>query len=163
MIEIWKNINGLDGYQVSNFGSVRHIKVTYLKAETRPIKKTKYCQARVTIKKKKYSVHRLVAEAFIPNNDNKPQVNHKDGNALNNCVDNLEWCSAKENTRHAIQNGLRKLKVPLNKYKYICDEYKNGKNMVEIGKEFNVHSTCIRTILIKNNIKIRKRGSYERN
>ena len=162
MLEKWKDIPDCKGYQVSNLGRVRHIKETILKPETRFVKNTKYRQARIAINKKKYAVHRLVAQAFIQNIYNLPQVNHKDGNSLNNNVDNLEWCTAKENTNHAIKTGLKKLKVPLDKYDYVCNEYLKGRTMKDIGKEFEVCATRIRDILISKNIKIRKKGVYDR-
>lgn len=107
MKEIWKDI---DGYLISNLGNVKSFKQGY----EHSLKQTKSNRGYLTVcfttkgKCKNHYIHRLVAQAFIPNPENKPQVNHKDGNKLNNCVDNLEWVSACENMRHAYKNNLIK-------------------------------------------------------
>lgn len=100
-------------------------------------------------------VHRLVAQTFIPNPENKKQVNHKDGNKSNNSVSNLEWVTSQENSDHAVANGLMKpakqrkgLDSPKCKFreddlKTILNLYRNGLTLREIGSKFNVSKTCI--------------------
>lgn len=78
----------------------------------------------VAIRRKTHMIHRLVAQAFIPNPDNKPCVNHIDGNKLNNHVSNLEWCSIQENNLHARQTGLHKQAVG-HKIQYQSDATKS--------------------------------------
>ena len=97
---MWKTIQYEDCYEVSDQGQVRN-------KETQHVKSLRYSNkgyARVTLypSGKTYSVHRLVMDTFVENQDNLPSVNHKDGNKKNNKLENLEWCTPKQNTRHAI-------------------------------------------------------------
>ena len=128
-MEIWKDIKNFEKlYQVSNYGNVRSLDIiinckgakgidTHLR-KGRILKQTKGSTEYYNVnlskngKVKLKRVHRLVAEAFISNPNNYPCINHKDGNKLNNNVENLEWCSYSYNNKEAYRIGLKQ-----NKYK----------------------------------------------
>ena len=101
--EVWKGISNCDNYQVSSLGRVRNKKTgRVLKAA----KKGGYCSLRL-YSKKNFFVHQLVAQSFLENPENKPQVNHIDGNKANNMLCNLEWMTQSENIQHSFDIGLR--------------------------------------------------------
>ena len=122
MEEIWKDIKDFEGrYQVSNLGRVRsmdHIKiikrngykdcsVLFRGKILKPKIDFGYCRVHFTLDnghRRNYSIHRLVAEAFIPNPTNLPMINHKDEVRSNNVVDNLEWCDALYNNNYGTRN-----------------------------------------------------------
>ena len=171
MKEIWKDIKGYEGlYQVSNFGRVKSLdrKVwNYLKKGK--ILKTKdngnrYLNVSLHNKnkvEKHVYIHRLVAEAFIPNSSNLPQVNHKDFNKQNNCVDNLEWVSDLENKKHyrlskKCKEAEEKRKINLKNKTYdfilknknkILKLYDEGYTITEINKKTKIGRDSISNIL----------------
>lgn len=100
MKEIWKNIMGFNGYQVSNIGRVRSLKTYKILKQTINNKGYKILGLSKRGKMSTFLVHRLVADAFIPNPNKLPCINHKDENPLNNCVSNLEWCDQKYNINY---------------------------------------------------------------
>ncbi|EJF06544.1 HNH endonuclease [Thiovulum sp. ES] len=106
-------------------------------------------------KQKTKYVHRLVAEAFLPNPENLPQINHIDGNKENNDVSNLEWCTSKHNNVHALENGLRKgqkgetnsqAKVTEKQVISIIEDILNGLSNIEIAVKFDLHDRYISLI-----------------
>lgn len=108
MIE-WVTISNFENYSVSNTGLIQNNITGKILRQT--VTKTGYYSVAVkpngrSGKSKTFRVHREVALAFVPNPDNKPVVNHKNGNKLDNSLSNLEWVTHKENTIHAYDNNL---------------------------------------------------------
>lgn len=111
-MEEWKLIKETNNYEVSNKGNVRRILKNGYKL-LKPFKdKDGYLKVCLCENNKRIYrfVHRLVGITFIENKHSKPTINHKDGNKLNNNIENLEWATIKEQNNHALSNGLRNMK-----------------------------------------------------
>ena len=153
--EIWKDVVGYEGlYEISNIGNVRNFRG---KLKVKRCNDATLGRERVDLSKnnipEEWLVHRLVGIAFIPNPDNKPEINHIDGNPANNNVGNLEWATHKENMEHASRTGLvsrgedhtTKLK---NKDVFVIRELaKEGIPQIEIAKFFNMSPMGISSII----------------
>ena len=117
--EIWKDVKGYEGYyQVSNMGRVKSMRVLKTPKNGKICRKNVFLSTKashdkqyITValcrdgEKKPIQVHRLVAEAFVPNPNSLPFVNHKDENPSNNCADNLEWCTHEYNLQYSMERN----------------------------------------------------------
>ena len=169
MKEVWKKVVGASDYEISNLGRVRSNRRTD-RGFTDYIMKPKTDKGGyLTIPSmykddgsvKTVKIHRLVAESFIENKYNLPQVNHIDGDKTNNSVSNLEWCTAKENFKHAKNNGLRptgeehgRHKLTWNDVRYIrkyCVKGSKEYGVNALGKKLGVTPRVI-TLILRNEI-----------
>ncbi|MDT9337789.1 NUMOD4 domain-containing protein [Clostridium perfringens] len=138
--EEWRDIEGYEGlYQISSLGKVNSLNYNNSKKE-KLLKPVKYNSGYLIVClykngiMKRIPVHRLVALAFIPNFENKPYVNHKDENKSNNTLENLEWCTAKENANYGTRNE------------------RLGKNQPKVKKKNNGNSKAVLGINLKNGL-----------
>lgn len=147
MEEIWKIIENSGGkYEVSNLG---HVRSTLKKINKKPSINKGYHKVGIIENncKKERFIHRLVAKAFIPNPENKPEVNHINGDKSNNTISNLEWVTPKENMAHSRLTGLNKghkKTLPSISKKVLCvDTGKIYKSAGQAGKELGVNRCAI--------------------
>lgn len=161
MKEEYRDIDGFPNYQVSNYGNVRNTKSNKLKkpgyAKDNYLKVDLYKDSKRTTKK----VHRLVADAFLPQDPQRPDINHKDGNRENNEVTNLERCTKSENMKHAYKTGLAK---PHASYGMLGKKNPNGGRkkrpirVIETGEIFKSQSECERELGLSSHINDCLRG-----
>lgn len=148
--EKWKDVKNHEGlYQVSSYGNVKSLgrlrnnqwgitkRFTSESIISTQLSKDGYPTLKLSVNgiSKRFRVHRLVAEAFIPNPKNKPQVNHINGIKTDNRVENLEWCTQAENQLHASEMGLRKTKLSKDDIIMIR---KDNRTLDTISKDFNI-------------------------
>lgn len=166
-MEIWKDIVGAEGsYQVSNLGNIRTLDRILLRKDGRTQRKkgqpivirlnpqTGYYEFKLNLSGRLYvkKVHRVVAEAFIPNHDlTKVCVNHKNGNKLDNHVENLEWVSYSENLKHSYDFLNRPVNSTSVKHRNVICKFPNGelieiRSIDEASRITGVSSTQIRRL-----------------
>jgi len=151
LINTQEKINGYERYLIDKNGRIYDTKRNKYMCQWVDTVGYYQCTLRDSNNKKHYKrVHRLVAETFIPNPDNLPQVNHKDGNKLNNDIRNLEWCTNSENTQHGYNKGLYKYKSrchAINVYDKSGNYLKTFKSIRSMCKELKINRKTVTMIL----------------
>ena len=147
-MEIWEDIEGYKGLcQISNKGRVKSLKYGKERIRT-PVINNSGCLNIILYKNTEAQhrlVHRLVAEAFIPNLENKPQINHKDENKLNNCVENLEWIRHIDNCNYGSRNErvADSLSKPILQYSKSGDFIREWKSASEVKRVLGIDNSHI--------------------
>lgn len=163
-VEEWRDVVGYEGlYKVSSHGRIKSYHERYKKPRILKTSMTTTGYRKVELaknkKKKSLKVHRIVAEAFILNEENKPYVNHLDSNPLNNNVNNLEWCTQKENMIHSAIFGNHKSFAWKNK-EQVISEYVSGKSITYLAKKYG-RTNCNTIIEVLKRGKIKRRTRTE--
>lgn len=167
--EVWREVAGYETlYQISNFGRVKSLgnsqarqeKILKQQLQRDGYKRVWLCKK--GLKRKKFPVHRLVANAFIPNPHCKEQVNHQNGDKLDNRLVNLNWMTRKENIAHAFETGLvKKNENPVIATHLDTGEQRKFKSQKEASRELGIYPKIISNVL-NGRIAHVSRWSFER-
>lgn len=138
MKEIWKDIKGYEGlYKVSNLGNIKGLKSNKILTPKKRNDGYLNIQLYKNNKRKKFFIHRLVAEMFLKNPNNYPCVNHIDENKHNNNLTNLEFCSIKYNNKYSLYKTKKTKRKKINQYDLNGNFIKQWKSIKEINRELN--------------------------
>ena len=135
-------------YAISNTGIVKNV-ISGKELSQKTMNGYTVSQLYINGKRQNFKIHRLVGMAFIPNPENKPYINHLDGDKTNNFVHNLEWCTAKENDTHARANGLKNQNKPIKATDVETGEQLVFESLSEAARHFSCNKAYIHRV-VKN-------------